>query len=81
MDWEFGVVRGKRLHLEWMGNEVLLYSTGNCVQSFGIEHDGGRYEKKNVCICITGSLCCTAEIGTTCKSTVIKKILFRNCST
>ena len=27
-------------HLEWMGNGVLLYSTGNCVQCLGIEHDG-----------------------------------------
>ena len=29
-------------------NEVLLYSTGNYNQSLGIEHDGRRYEKKNV---------------------------------
>ena len=29
MDWEFGVDRCKLLHLEWTGNEVLLYSTGN----------------------------------------------------
>ena len=28
------------LHLEWMGNEVLQYSTGNYIQSLGIEHDG-----------------------------------------
>ena len=41
MDWEFGVNRHKLLLLEWMGNEVLWYSTGNCVQSRGIEYDGG----------------------------------------
>ena len=43
---DFGVSRCKLLHFEWMGNEVLLYSTGNWVQSLGIEHD----EKKNACI-------------------------------
>ena len=25
-----------------MGEEVLLYSTGNCVQSLGVEHDGEK---------------------------------------
>ena len=40
MDWEFGVCRCKLLHLEWISNEVLLYSTGNYIQSLGIEHDG-----------------------------------------
>ena len=28
MDWEFGVHRCKLLPLEWMSNEILLYSTG-----------------------------------------------------
>ena len=41
MDWELGVGRCKLFHLEWMGNEVLLCSTGNCVQFLGTEHDGG----------------------------------------
>ena len=40
MGWEFGVNSGKLLHLEWISNEVLLYSTGNYIQSLGIEHDG-----------------------------------------
>ena len=40
MDWESGVSRCKLLHLEWISNEVLLYSTGNSIQSLGIEHDG-----------------------------------------
>ena len=40
MDWEFGVGRCKLLHLEWKRNEVLLYSTGNCIQSLVMEHDG-----------------------------------------
>ena len=29
MDWEFGVSGRKLLHLEWLGNEVLQYSTRN----------------------------------------------------
>ena len=28
MAWEFGVSRCKLLYLEWISNEVLLYSTG-----------------------------------------------------
>ena len=41
MDREFEVSRCKLLHLEWMGNGALLYSTRDCVQSHGIEHDAG----------------------------------------
>ena len=40
MDKEFGVSRCKLLHLEWVSNEVLLYSTENYIQSLGINHDG-----------------------------------------
>ena len=40
MDGEFGVGRYKLLHLQWISNEVLLYCTGNYIQSLGIEHDG-----------------------------------------
>ena len=58
------------LHLEWMGNEVLLYSTGNCVQLLKIKYDGEWrkimyiYMCVCVCVCVTLSLCCIAEIGT-----------------
>ena len=41
MDGEFGVSRCKLLHLEKINNKVLLYSTGNYIQSLGIDHDGG----------------------------------------
>ena len=27
MDWEFEISRCKLLHIEWMDNKVLLYST------------------------------------------------------
>ena len=40
VEGEFGVGRSKLLHLERISNEVLLYSTGNYIQSLGIEHDG-----------------------------------------
>ena len=40
MDGEFGVRRCKPLPLEWISNEVLLYSTGNSIQSLGLDHDG-----------------------------------------
>ena len=43
MDGEFGVGEYKLLHLEWMGNEVLLYSTGNSIQSLVMEHDGIKH--------------------------------------
>ena len=32
-------IRCKLFHLEWIGNEVLLYSIGNFVQSLVMEHD------------------------------------------
>ena len=50
MDGEYGLGRCKLLHLEWISNGVLLYSTGNYVQSLGLSHDGRWYEKKIMCI-------------------------------
>ena len=32
MDWESGVGRCKLLHLEWINNKVLMYSTGTYIQ-------------------------------------------------
>ena len=40
MDWELGDSGWKLLHLEWVSNEVLLYSTGNYIQSPVTDHDG-----------------------------------------
>ena len=37
---EFGVSRCELLRLEWISNEVLLYSTRNYIQSVGIDHAG-----------------------------------------
>ena len=39
-----GVSRCKLLHLDWIDNEVLLYSTGNYIQSPGIDHDEKCYK-------------------------------------
>ena len=36
---EFGVNRCKLLHLEWISNEVPLYSTWKYIQSLVIGHD------------------------------------------
>ena len=51
MGWSesFGVSRCQLLYFEWMGNEVLLYSTGKCVQSLGTEHEGDN-TRKRICI-------------------------------
>ena len=40
MDGEFGAGGHKLLHLEWISNEVLLYSTGNYFQFLRVEHNG-----------------------------------------
>ena len=43
MDEEFGVSRCTLLHLAWISNEVLLYSTGNSIQPPGRDYDGKEY--------------------------------------
>ena len=43
MDWEFGVSRGKLLHIAWINNKVLLYSTRNYIQYPMINHNGKEY--------------------------------------
>ena len=62
-DWEFWINRCKLLYIGWINNKVLLYSTENYIQYPVINHNGKKYEKEY--ICITKSLCCTAEINTT----------------
>ena len=51
MVWEFGVGIPTLLHLKWINNKVLLYSTGNYIQLLGINHNG-KYEKKKKKECI-----------------------------
>ena len=38
--WGVWLSRCKLLHLEWINNKVLPYSTRNYTQSPGIDHDG-----------------------------------------
>ena len=45
LDREFGVSRGKLLHLEWISNEVLVYSTGNSAQYPIITYNGKESEE------------------------------------
>ena len=59
------ISRYKLLHLEWINNVVLQYSTGNYIQFPGISHNGKKNIKKNLYMYITESLYCIAEIGTT----------------
>ena len=51
MEWEAGVSRCKLLYIEWMNNEVLLYSTENYIQYPMINHNGKEYKKRE-CIYI-----------------------------
>ena len=62
MDGVFEVRGCKLLHLEGRRSEVLLWGTGTYIQSPGTDPDG-RCEEKNGRVCVTGSLCCTAEVG------------------
>ena len=84
MEWEVGVSRCKLLHIEWINNKVLPYSTESYIQYPMINHDGKEYslKKKKVYICITESLCCTAVINITLQNNYIsmktKKILKNN---
>ena len=45
MEREFGVSRCKLLHIGWINNKVLLYSTGNYIQYPVINHNGKEHEK------------------------------------
>ena len=71
MDWEFGVSKCKLLHIERINNKVLLYSTGNYIQYPEINNNGKEYKKECIYICITESLCWTAETQH-CKSTILQ---------
>ena len=50
MDWESGVNRCKLLHLEWISNEILLYSTMNYIYSLMMEQDHVR-KRMYTCVC------------------------------
>ena len=49
-EWKLGVGRHKLLHLEWISNKVLLYSTGNYIQFPGTDHDEDNIKQYVFCI-------------------------------
>ena len=62
MGYKVGVRRCKLLYRELISNKVPLHSTENYIQ-YPDKPYGKEYIKKEY-ICLTESLCCTAEINT-----------------
>ena len=63
---EFGIDRNTLLYLKWITNNVLLYSTGDCVQCYVAAWMGGEFGgRMDTCTCIAESLCCLPETITT----------------
>ena len=52
MHWESGVSRWKLVHLEWIKNKVLLYSTGNYIQPPEIDNDEKEYKEEYIYVCM-----------------------------
>ena len=50
LDWEFGTSKCKLLYIEWINNEVLLYSTGNYIHYLIKNHNEKEYEKEYIYI-------------------------------
>ena len=73
MDWESGVNRCKLMHLEWISNEILPYSTGNSIWSLMMEHDNVR-NKMYICMCDWVTLLYGRKLTDHCKPTIIEKI-------
>ena len=63
MNSEAGVSRCNHLHIEWINNKVLLYSSEDHLQYLMINHNKKEY--KNVYIRIAGLLCCIPVINPT----------------
>ena len=72
MDWEFGVNRGKPLPLEWIDNEILLYSTGNYIYSLMVEHDNVR-KRMHTCMCNWVTLLYSTKVTEHCKPAITEK--------
>ena len=63
---EFGIDRNTLLYLKWITNNVLLYSTGDCVQCYVAAWMGGEFGgRMDTCMCVTECLCCAPETITT----------------
>ena len=75
-DWKFEISRCKLLFLGRINNKVLMCSTGNYIQYPMINHNEKIF--KNVHMCVTESLCCTAEIGTALSQLYFSKKKLKN---
>ena len=73
MDQEFGINRCKLLPLEWVSNEILLYTTGNYIWSLIMEHDNVR-KKIFTCTCDWVTLLYSRKLTKCCKPDIQEKI-------
>ena len=64
MKWEAGVSRWKLLDIDWINSRSYCLAQRTIIQYPMINHNGKEYTIKNVYVCITESLYCTAEINT-----------------
>ena len=70
MDWKFEISRYKLLHLEWISNEFLLYSTGNYTISWDRTQWKIIWEKECIYVCQFDTL---QKLPWHCTSTLIFK--------
>ena len=71
MDWEFGLNRCRLLPLEWISNEILLYSTRTYVLSLMMDHDNRR--EKSVCMCDWVTFLYSIILTQHCKRAIMEK--------
>ena len=65
--------RCKLLPLEWLSNEILLYSTGNYISPHMMEHDDVR-KRMYICMCDWVSLLYSRKLTEHCKPAIMEKI-------
>ena len=70
MDWEFRVSRCKLLSIEGK-NKVLLYSTGNYIQSPELDDDGKYYEKEHIFVYLN-HFAIQQQLTQHCKPTILQ---------
>ena len=75
MNWELGISRCKLLYIEWINSKILLYSTGNYLQSPETNYNGKEYTRGRIYY-ITESHCYPSEIGTTLYFNFFKKAVY-----
>ena len=70
MHWETGIDINTSLSIIQITHNNLLSSTGNSTQYSVMAYVEKESKKRGCIICITDSLCCTAETKRHCKSTI-----------